>query len=155
VCDDCERAVSDDALYHATIVEHDRSPQNEGPLPGATHEATMDNPLCGDVVTMRVIVAGEGDARAISDVKWQGRGCALCRAAASMLSSRVMSYTFVEVDQVIDTFEGFVISSDGDRWVIDLKELEVFAGVKKARARRKCALLPFHALAKALGLPFG
>ncbi len=144
-----------DALYHATIVEHDRSPRNCGPLPGATHAATMDNPLCGDVVTMRVVVTGEGDAATIADVKWEARGCALCRAAASMLSVRVLGYTLAGVDQVVDTFEGFVVSSDGDRWTIDLADLEVFAGVKKARSRRTCALLPFHALAKALGLPFG
>jgi nitrogen fixation NifU-like protein len=142
-----------DALYHAVIVEHDRAPRNEGPLPGATHSATLDNPLCGDVVTMRAIVAGEGESATITDAKFEARGCALCRAAASMLTTRVIGYTLVQVDQVIDTFEGFVISSDGDRWKIDLAELEVFAGVKKARARRPCALLPFRALANALGLP--
>ena len=51
-----EDASISDALYHALIVEHDRSPRNEGPLDGATHVATLDNPLCGDVVTMRAIV---------------------------------------------------------------------------------------------------
>ncbi|MFN0247785.1 MAG: Fe-S cluster assembly sulfur transfer protein SufU [Kofleriaceae bacterium] len=142
-----------DALYHAVIVEHDRSPRNEGPLPGATHSATVDNPLCGDVVTMRAIVTGGGETRVIADAKFEARGCALCRAAASMLTSRVIGYTLVQVNQVIDTFEDFVMSGDGDHRRIDLVELEAFAGVQKARARRPCALLPFRALANALGRP--
>ena len=72
-------------LYQALIVEHDRHPHNEGPLPGATHEATIDNPMCGDVVTVRMIVDGD----VVREVAFEGKGCALSRAAASLMTDRV------------------------------------------------------------------
>ena len=70
------------ALYQATIVEHDRHPRNHGPLAGADRAATVDNPLCGDVVTIELRLA---DAT-IAAAGWTGRGCALARAAGSMLT---------------------------------------------------------------------
>ncbi len=137
-----------DALYHALIVEHDRSPRNEGPLDGATHEATLDNPLCGDIVTMRAIVS---DSRVVVTT-FEARGCALCRAAASLLTIRITGETLDEVDAVIDTFEGLLVGSDADRENVELGDLEVFEGVSRVRSRRSCALLPFRAIAKALGV---
>ena len=137
-----------DALYHALIVEHDRAPRHHGPLAGATHTATLDNPMCGDVVTMRAIVARDGDEERIVDAKFEARGCALCRAAASMLTSRVIDQPVDEVRALLARFVAFVSSPDDDP---QLGELVAFAGVKTARSRRTCATLPFRALASALG----
>lgn len=135
-----------DAIYHATIVEHDRSPRNEGPLPGATHSATVDNPLCGDVVTMRAICDGER----VVDAKFEARGCALCRAAASMSTVRIIGAPIAEVGTVIDAFERFLTGGEVDR--DSLGDLRVFEGARKAKARRSCMVLPFRAIAKALSL---
>lgn len=132
------------AIYHALIVEHDRSPRNAGPLPGATHGATMDNPLCGDIVTMRAIV---DDARVIQ-VKFEARGCALCRASASLLSLRIGGAPLDEAGAVVDAFERFVAGNDADREM--LGDLRAFEGARAVKARRNCVLLPFRALAKAL-----
>ena len=65
-----------DELYQATILDHDRAPRNHGALAGATHTATIDNPLCGDVVTVQAQVDGD----AIREIAFDGHGCALSRA---------------------------------------------------------------------------
>jgi nitrogen fixation NifU-like protein len=135
-----------DALYHALIVEHDRSPRNEGPLPDATHAATVDNPLCGDIITMRAIVT---DQRVV-DARFEARGCALCRAAASLLTIRIIGEPVDEVGAVIDTFERFLVGSDADRRTVDLGELVAFEGARSVKSRRTCMTLPFRAIAKAL-----
>ncbi|MGE3760930.1 MAG: Fe-S cluster assembly sulfur transfer protein SufU [Kofleriaceae bacterium] len=140
-----------DALYNAIILDHDRSPRNMGPLRGATHSATADNPMCGDTVTMHAIVE---DGR-VRDVTFEARGCALCRAAASLLTERIMSAPLDEIDAVIDTFEGFLTGSDADRRTVDLGDLRTFEAAKRVRARRTCMLLPFRAIAKALGVRSG
>jgi nitrogen fixation NifU-like protein len=137
-----------DTLYNAIIVEHDRTPRNEGPLPDATHAATVDNPMCGDIVTMRAIV----HEQRVVDAKFEARGCAMCRAAASLLTIRVIGEPVDEVDAVIDTFEGFLIGSDADRKNVDLGDLVALRGAKQVRSRRLCALLPFRALAQAIGV---
>lgn len=132
-----------DALYHALIVEHDRSPRNEGPLDGATNSATLDNPLCGDVVTMHVIV-GERVERAT----FEARGCALCRAAASMLTTRVIGHSPGDIAVMVANFEAFV--AGGDTSDMDFGDLVAFRGLQSVRSRRTCATLPFRALANAL-----
>jgi NifU-like protein involved in Fe-S cluster formation len=78
-----------DDLYQATIVDHDRAPRNHGPLAGATHHATIENPLCGDVVTVHARVV-DG---AVSEIAFEGRGCALSRAAASIMTTMVRHRT--------------------------------------------------------------
>jgi nitrogen fixation protein NifU and related proteins len=131
-----------DALYHALIVEHDRSPRNEGPLPDATHSATLDNPLCGDTVTIRIVIEG----KRVVDAKFEARGCALCRAAASMMTTRVIGARLDEVHALIVRFDELVGGQEPDA----LGELVAFRGVQSVRSRRTCATLPFRALAKAL-----
>ncbi len=135
--------VPSDALYHALIVEHDRAPRNEGPLPGATHVASLDNPLCGDIVTVRAIVQ---DSRVI-DATFEARGCALCRAAASMMTTRAIGAPLGEIATLSARFESFVAGGIDDP---HLGELVAFRGVQMNRSRRTCATLPFRALAKAL-----
>ena len=133
-------------LYQAAILAHDRAPHREGPLPGATHEATLDNPLCGDVVTMRVTLDGE----IITDAAFEGRGCALVRAAASMLADRLIGARVQDVPALAARFDVFTRSAPADPVPDELGELAAFAGVRAFKSRRACATLPFRALVAAL-----
>jgi nitrogen fixation NifU-like protein len=130
------------ALYHATIVDHDRNPRHEGALPTATHSATADNPLCGDIVTIRFVIANG----TITDAAFEARGCALSRAAASMLTSAALGATPADVTALASRFAQFVQGESSP----DLGELAVFEGVRAFKSRRACACLPFHAALRAL-----
>lgn len=138
--------MSADELYQATIVDHDRAPRNAGPLPDATHHATVDNPLCGDVVTVHVRLA-DGVVR---DLRFEGRGCALSRAAASIMTTLVRDHTADAARQLAAGFEQFVNAAPDAAVPDDLGELRAFAGVRKFRSRRVCATLGFRALLRAL-----
>ena len=132
-------------LYHAQIVEHDRHPHHCGPLPGATHAATLDNPLCGDVVTVHAIVDGDR----IRELRFEGRGCALSRAAASMMADRVTGLPIADLPALAAAFDQ-VIAVPVDDPVPEVGDLVVFKGLRGVRSRRGCATLPFRALAAAL-----
>jgi nitrogen fixation NifU-like protein len=133
-------------LYQAAIVAHDRAPRREGPLPGATHEATLDNPLCGDVVTMRVRVDGD----TIAEAAFEGRGCALVRAAASMLADRLVGARVDDIPALAARFDAFTREAAEAPVPAELGELAAFAGVRAFKSRRACATLPFRALLAAL-----
>ena len=115
-----------DQLYQAVIVDHDRAPRNHGPLASATHDATADNPLCGDIVTLQLRIA-DGIIR---DISFESRGCALSRSAASILTTMLR-----------------------DRSLASAHALAAFAGVRRFRSRRACATLPLRALAAAVAAP--
>jgi nitrogen fixation NifU-like protein len=133
-------------LYQATIVDHDRAPRNQGALVGATHQATVDNPLCGDVVTVQArIVDGT-----LCDVAFDGRGCALSRAAASIMTTMLRGAAPEDARRLAAAFEQFVQSAPDSAVPDELGELRAFSGVRRFRSRRLCALLPFRALGKAL-----
>lgn len=133
-------------LYQATIVEHDRQPHNHGPLPGATHHATVDNPLCGDVVTVRARVA-DG---VVSEIAFEGRGCALSRAAASIMTTMIRGRTLEGTRRLAAAFEHCIRSAPEAAIADELGDLRAFAGVRRFRSRRGCALLPFEAVIQAL-----
>jgi len=144
-----------DELYQATIVEHDRAPRNAGALADPTHQATIDNPLCGDTVTLHARVEGG----VIRDIAFDGRGCALSRAAASIMTTMVRGRTTDASRDLAAAFERFVqaapeavpeaaVDESNDSEV--LGELRAFAGVRRFRSRRVCALLGFRALLRAL-----
>ena len=135
-----------DELYQATIVDHDRAPRSYGRLAGATHHATVDNPLCGDVITVEArIVDG-----AVQDVAFEGRGCALSRAAASIMTTMVRDRTPEASRRLAAAFEHFVQTAPDAAIPDELGDLRAFAGVRQFRSRRVCALLAFHALMHAL-----
>ncbi|MEO8704595.1 MAG: Fe-S cluster assembly sulfur transfer protein SufU [Kofleriaceae bacterium] len=129
-------------LYQAIIVEHDRNPHHHGPLAGATCSATADNPLCGDVITLHAIVDGDR----ITAITFEGRGCALSRAAASILTDRATSSTRGELAALAARFEAFVAEPADAPIPDELGDLAAFAGVRKVRSRRTCATLAFAAL---------
>jgi nitrogen fixation protein NifU and related proteins len=140
--------VSDlDELYQAVIVDHDRAPRNHGRLAGATHTATADNPLCGDVVTLHLHLDGD----LIRAVSFEGRGCSLSRAAASILTTLLAGRSLASARALAAAFEAFV-HAPPDAALADaaaLGDLTAFAGVRRFRSRRACATLALRALAAA------
>jgi nitrogen fixation protein NifU and related proteins len=144
-------------LYHATILDRDRHPRCYGPLPGATHVATLDNPLCGDVVTMRLVVetagGGAADEARVVTAAFEGRGCAVSRAAASLWTELLPGRALAEVAALIDRFAAFVVAPLDAPLAAELGELVVLAGVRAVKSRRGCATLASRALAAALAAP--
>ncbi|HEV7558356.1 MAG TPA: SUF system NifU family Fe-S cluster assembly protein [Kofleriaceae bacterium] len=134
-------------LYQALIVEHDRHPRNERPLPAATHEATIDNPMCGDVVTVRMIIDGD----VVRDVAFEAKGCALSRAAASLMTERVRGARVDTVRPLAAQIEALVRADPEAPIASDLGDLGALAGVRRFKSRRSCATLPFQALIASLG----
>ena len=134
-----------DELYQAVIVDHDRAPRCHGPLAGATHAATADNPLCGDVVTLHLRI----EDGVIRDVSFEGRGCALSRAAASILATMLAGRELASARALAAAFEAFVQAAPGTAAAPELGDLAAFAGVRRFRSRRACATLPLRALAAA------
>lgn len=136
-----------DALYQAVILDHSKHPRRGGPLPDATHQAAFDNPLCGDAVTVQLVIGAGG---VIADARHHGHGCALSIAAASVLCERLVGITIADARALIERFER-VVTPGGEIPGDELGELAAFAGVRQFRSRRTCATLPFRALAQALG----
>ncbi len=135
-------------LYQATIVDHDRAPRNAGALAAPSHAATLDNPLCGDVVTVHARIADD----VIHELVFEARGCALSRAAASIMTTLVRGHTSEAARQLTAVFEQFINAAPETAIADQLGELRAFAGVRRFRSRRVCALLPFRALMQALDI---
>ena len=136
-------------LYQAVIVEHDRHPRHHGPLPGANREATVDNPMCGDVVTVRLIV----DDGVVREIAFDGHGCALSRAAASLMTERVCGMHTADVPALTSEIDVLVAAPPDAPIDANLGDLAALAGVRRFKSRRTCATLPFRALAAAVKLP--
>jgi nitrogen fixation protein NifU and related proteins len=134
-------------LYPAAIVDHDRAPRNLGRLADASHAAHADNPLCGDEIDLTLRIAGDQ----IADARFEGRGCALSRAAASILTGQLPGLTPAAARALAAEFTAFVASDPDAPPPAALGDLAVFAGVRRFRARRGCATLPFRAPVQALG----
>jgi len=139
--------VSDvDDLYQATIIDHDRAPRNCGLLADATHQATVDNPLCGDVITVHArIIDG-----AVQDITFEGRGCTLSRAAASIMTTMVRGQTVDASRQLAAAFEHFTQAPPEAAIPDALGELRTFSAVRRFRSRRVCAMLAFRSLIQVL-----
>jgi nitrogen fixation NifU-like protein len=134
-------------LYQSTILGHNKKPRNFRVLEDASHEADGHNPLCGDQLTLYVRV---GDDR-IEDVAFQGTGCAISRASASLMTEHVKGRPIAEVDADFERFHDLVTSSPSEEANTDgLGKLAVFAGVREYPMRVKCATLAWHALKAAL-----
>lgn len=135
-------------LYQATILGHNKKPRNFRVIEDASHEADGHNPLCGDQLTLYARV---DDAGRLEDVAFQGSGCAISKASASLMTDHVKGKTLDEVDADFARFHALVTSSPGEAPVTDdLGKLAVFAGVREYPMRVKCATLAWHALKAAL-----
>jgi nitrogen fixation protein NifU and related proteins len=135
-----------DELYQNVILEHNRSPRNYRAMADADGSAEGNNPLCGDQVT--VWVRMEGDV--IADVSFQGAGCAISRASASLMTSAVKGKTRAETDTLFDRFHQMVTGKLAAGDAETLGKLAVFSGVSGFPVRVKCASLAWHTLRSAL-----
>ena len=134
-------------LYQQTIVEHNRSPRNFKTLVHPTHHAEGNNPVCGDQISLQLTV----DGGVIKEVGFQGSGCAISRASASLMTSAVMGKSAADAEELFKAFHDMV--AGGDAAPADpttLGKLAAFAGVKQFPARVKCANLAWHTLHAAL-----
>lgn len=133
-------------LYQEVILDHSRRPKNVGVLPGADHTAEGYNPLCGD----RLSVSLKMDGDVIADVRFQGSGCAISRASASLMTDSVKGKSVPEVQRLFEQFRRMV-TGEGDPPPMDaLGKLKVFAGVREYPTRVKCATLAWHTLRAAV-----
>ncbi|MHB1223726.1 MAG: Fe-S cluster assembly sulfur transfer protein SufU [Gemmatimonadaceae bacterium] len=144
-----------DDLYQSLILDHNRRPRNQGPLEGADREVHGHNPLCGDQVTIRLRM----DGSTIADVRFEGSGCAISRASASMMTTAVKGRTTAQALTIFDRFHELVtgIAGTGGDPAGDAVEfprgLAAFAGVARFPLRVKCATMAWHALRSALDEP--
>jgi nitrogen fixation protein NifU and related proteins len=117
-------------MYQETILQHYRSPRNFGPLSDAQYTGEESNPLCGDHITMRLKV--DPATRKVAEVRFEGDGCAISVASASMLTERVLGLTMDEVAK------------------LDKDDVLKHLGIPLSPVRVKCALTGFAALGRAL-----
>jgi nitrogen fixation protein NifU and related proteins len=132
-------------LYQEVILEHSKSPRNYRELPAASRKAEGYNPLCGDHFTLYLNL--EGDA--IRDITFQGSGCAISKASASMMTQSVKGKTAQEAEKLFESFHKLV-TGHGNGNQAELGKLAVFSGVSEFPVRVKCATLAWHALRAAL-----
>jgi nitrogen fixation protein NifU and related proteins len=134
-------------LYQETILEHARSPRNYKALPCAMCKAEGFNPLCGDRCTVYVDVQ-DG---VIKDVAFEGSGCAISKASASMMTQTLKGKTPDEAEAMFDAFHRMVTGQEEEQKAKPaMGKLEAFAGVSEFPARVKCATLPWHTLQAAM-----
>jgi nitrogen fixation protein NifU and related proteins len=130
-------------LYQQVILDHSKSPRNFHKLENANRLAQGHNPLCGDHVTMYL----QMDDGVIKEISFQGSGCAISKASASILTTSLKGKTSEEVKQLFDRVHDMVTTGAAQG---ELGKLSVFAGVHKFPARVKCAILPWHAVLAAI-----
>ena len=136
------------ALYQEVILDHNRKPRNWGALDAPSHRAEGHNPLCGDHIILTLAV---GEAGTIESVGFEGEGCAICKASASMMTGAVKGRPVAEAETLVTQFRGMVTGQlDPERDDHQLGRLKVFAGVRDLPSRVKCAILPWHTLHAAL-----
>ena len=135
-------------LYQDVILDHSKHPRHFGPLPEATHHAEGYNPLCGDRVTINLILDANDK---ISDIKFEGKGCAISQASASMMTDLVVGRTVAEAEKLMGGFLHLVKGEDAtDLKGDDREQLDVMAGVSAFPMRVKCATLAWHTMKSAL-----
>lgn len=130
-------------LYQQIILDHNRRPRNFRAIEDASRHADGNNPLCGDTVAIDLVFEGE----TIADVAFQGAGCAISTASASVMTDTVKGKTRDEAMHLIEQFRHLVT---GTSEMTNAGDLAVFAGVRDYPTRVKCATLAWHTLKAAL-----
>lgn len=136
-------------LYQEVILDHSKRPRNFGALAEASHRAQGHNPLCGDKVT--VFLAMENGR--VADVRFEGSGCAISTASASLMSEAIKGKSEAELRAMFKRFHLAMTKDDDAEAAAEfsgLDKLAVFAGVREFPVRVKCATLPWHTLIAAL-----
>jgi nitrogen fixation protein NifU and related proteins len=133
-------------LYQEVILDHSKRPRNFHAMPAANRKAEGYNPLCGDRETVYLRV--EGDV--LKDVAFEGSGCAISTASASMMTESLKGKTSAEANALFERFHGLITGAPEAAGGPALGKLEVFSGVREFPVRVKCATLPWHTLKAAL-----
>lgn len=133
-------------LYQELILDHGRRPRNFKPLDEANRTAEGFNPLCGDKVKIYVNVDGDE----IKDISFQGSGCAISTASASIMTETLKGKTRDEAEELFETFHDLVTGEPAKLDSPELGKLAVFSGVSEFPIRVKCATLSWHTLRAAL-----
>ena len=132
-------------LYQEVILDHNRRPRNFHSLSAASHTAEGYNPLCGD--RLKLYLKLDGDT--IEDVSFEGAGCAISKASASMMTDALKGKSVNEANALFDRFHRMVTTPPGQS-VEDMGKLSALAGVREFPVRVKCASLAWHTLKAAL-----
>jgi nitrogen fixation NifU-like protein len=132
-------------LYQEIILDHNKRPRNYRELPECTCSAEGNNPLCGDEVKVFVKV----DKGTLADVAFQGQGCAISRASASMMTGKTKGRSEEEARVLSGKVRDMLLGPESSP-PSDLGDLAALSGVRKFPARIKCAMLPWHTLEAAL-----
>lgn len=135
-------------LYQDLILDHGTKPRNFKDLEHFSHQAEGFNPLCGDQVSLKLHI--DEQTRQIKVVGFQGVGCAISIAAASLMTECLKNKTIEEAQAQFEHFQAWILNGEIDQSDPRLGKLEALKGVKKFPARVKCATLAWHALAQAL-----
>ncbi len=133
-------------LYQEILLEHNSKPRNYRKLDDATLYADGYNPLCGDQYTLYLKM----DDDVISDIGFQGAGCAISKASASMLTQRIKGMTVTEAEAMFAEFHKMLTAPGAEVDYDLLEDLETLAGVIEYPTRIKCAILVWHTLRAAL-----
>jgi len=133
-------------LYQEVILDHNKRPRNFQKLAGANRSANGYNALCGDQLTVYAQVEGG----VITDVSFEGSGCAISKASASLMTTAVKGKTVAEAEALFEKFHHLVTADGTAAEAEALGKLAVFAGVREFPARVKCASLAWHTLQAAL-----
>lgn len=130
-------------LYQDLLLDHYRRPRNRGELPHADARARMTNPLCGDAV--EVMLAFDADGR-VSEARFEGEGCSIAKASASMLTEAARGLTREELLQLRQRVRALLAGNEEEADEDSLGDLRALSGVSRFPARVKCASLAWEAL---------
>jgi len=137
-------------LYQEVILDHNRRPRNFRSIAQPSRTARGHNPLCGDRLTLYLTL----DNGRIADVAFEGSGCAISKASASLMTETLKGKTVEEAEALFERFHALVTSpADVPARIEGLGKLAVFAGVREYPARVKCASLAWHTLKAAVDAP--
>src|SRR6187455_3236192 len=132
-------------LYQEVILDHNRRPHNFRVIDTPSAKQEGYNPLCGDRLTLFLTLDGD----VITDVAFQGQGCAISKASASLMTDAIKGKTVAEARELFDQFHA-MITSDTATAAADLGKLSVFSGVREFPTRIKCASLAWHTMKAAV-----
>jgi nitrogen fixation NifU-like protein len=130
-------------LYQEVILDHNKKPRNFGRLEDPDREAQGDNPLCGDNYTVTCHIDEDGT---VGGIAFDGDGCAISKAAASMMTQHVEGKSVEEAESLIDAFRELLTGERNGEEDERLRHLKVFQSVSSRPERIKCAVLPWHTL---------
>jgi nitrogen fixation NifU-like protein len=134
-------------LYQQVILDHNKKPRNFRKLETANHSAEGYNPLCGDHLTVYLNLADDS----VKEIAFEGSGCAISKAAASMMTQAVKGKTKEQAEELFKEFHSMVTGElDEEAEENSLGNLKIFAGVRDFPVRVKCATLPWHTMHAAL-----